>query len=169
MLANFPTFSLSRPADTLAHLCAMGWLNATEEVVKMEKAGEGNMNLVVRVTTTERSFILKQSRPWVEKYPSIAAPGDRMLVEVAFYQAVSNHPAVSARMPAILAVDVDSRSAIIEDLGTASDCTDLYANGRIDPQPLAAWLSQLHGVQVPDALKGQLQNREMRALNHAHI
>lgn len=135
----------------------------------MEKAGEGNMNLVVRAVTTRRSFILKQSRPWVEKYPSIEAPGDRMLVEVAFYQAVSDHPAVADRMPAIFAVDEGSRSAILEDLGTASDCTDLYATGRLDPQPLATWLSELHDVQVPDPLREGLRNREMRKLNHAHI
>jgi 5-methylthioribose kinase len=169
MSATFSTLSLDRPKDIKAHLQALGWLPATEKVTRMEIAGEGNMNLVVRVVTAERSFILKQSRPWVEKYPSIAAPGDRILSEVAFYQAVAGQSAVASRMPAILAVDEESRSAMLEDLGTASDCTDLYAGGRVDPQPLAAWLSGLHTVPVPDGLRGRLRNREMRTLNHAHI
>ena len=169
MSASFPTLSLDRLADVEKHLRALDWLAETEDVLSMEKAGEGNMNLVVRVVTRGRSFILKQSRPWVEKYPSIAAPGDRLLVEMAFYQAVSGHPSVMDRMPAILGVDEGSRSAVIEDLGIASDCTDLYDAGRIDPQPLMRWLADLHGVEVDATLRGRLRNREMRTLNHAHI
>ena len=43
----------------------------------------------LRVQTAERSFILKQSRPWVEKYPAIPAPEERVLVEAAFYEPLS--------------------------------------------------------------------------------
>lgn len=169
MPATFPTLSLQRPDEVVAHLRALNWLAPTEEVLKLEKAGEGNMNLVVRVVTDSRSFILKQSRPWVEKYPSIAAPGDRLLVEMAFYEAVSGVSSVAGAMPAILAVDEASRSAILDDLGAASDCTDMYGSGRIETEPLVAWLSELHAVEVPGPLRGRLENREMRILNHAHI
>lgn len=48
--------------------------HADEVVEGVEREGEGNMNCVVRVMTSRRSFILKQSRPWVEKYPGFAAP-----------------------------------------------------------------------------------------------
>ena len=48
------------------------------------------MNCTLRVTTTRRSFILKQARPWVEKYPQIAAPVERARVEAAFYAAVAD-------------------------------------------------------------------------------
>src|SRR2546421_5684303 len=43
-------------------------------------AGEGNMNYTLRIGTSERSFVMKQARPWVEKYPHIAAPWDRALM-----------------------------------------------------------------------------------------
>lgn len=169
MPASLRTLTLDDPDGIEAHLRSLDWLNGNEEIVRLEKAGEGNMNLVVRVVTTTRSFILKQSRPWVEKYPSIAAPGDRILAEVAFYQAVAESPSVSSRMPEILAVDEASRSAVLEDLGMAADCTDLYGGSRIDARPLAGWLSELHAVKVPDGLRDRLRNRAMRKLNHAHI
>ena len=36
------------------------------------RAGDGNMNCTVRVTTGTGTLIVKQSRPWVEKYPRFA-------------------------------------------------------------------------------------------------
>ena len=59
-------------------------LHPGETLLGAEKAGEGNMNCTVRVLTSAGSFILKQSRPWLEKYPHIAAPFDRTLVEARF-------------------------------------------------------------------------------------
>ncbi len=78
------------PGELEDYLTAKGWLDAPLEGV--ERAGEGNMNLVLRVRTVAgsvigsagRSAIVKQSRDWVEKYPDIAAPGDRIWVEAAF-------------------------------------------------------------------------------------
>src|SRR3990172_12931089 len=66
-----------------------GWILPGESLVSVTKAGEGNMNLTLRLKTTERSFILKQARPWVEKYPSIEAPAARARVEAGFYRAVA--------------------------------------------------------------------------------
>jgi 5-methylthioribose kinase len=40
------------------------------------------MNCVLRIETA-RSFIIKQSRGYVEKYPQIAAPAERVLTEGA--------------------------------------------------------------------------------------
>ena len=64
-----------------AFLHDQGWLPANESIQEVTRAGDGNMNCAVRVTTTATSFILKQSRPWVEKYPEIAAPVERALRE----------------------------------------------------------------------------------------
>ncbi|MBK8314154.1 MAG: hypothetical protein IPL01_09085 [Acidobacteria bacterium] len=61
-----------------------GWLNTDERVISAGKAGEGNMNYTLRVETSDRSFILKQARPWVEKYPQVSAPWDRAIVEGSF-------------------------------------------------------------------------------------
>ena len=52
----------------------LNFLNKNEALIQTEIAGEGNMNVVMRLKTNQRSFILKQSRPFVKKYPNIAAP-----------------------------------------------------------------------------------------------
>ena len=42
-----------------------------EDLLNVTKAGEGNMNVVLRIKTNRRSFIFKQSRPYVQKYQDI--------------------------------------------------------------------------------------------------
>ena len=63
-----------------------------------EKIGDGNLNLTVRLHMERRSGILKQARPWVEKYPHIAAPVGRSAVEAAFYKTVLPEPAFKERL-----------------------------------------------------------------------
>ncbi len=141
------------------------WLMPGESVQRAEIAGQGNMNCVVRAVTPSRSFILKQSRPWVEKYSDIAAPFDRALVEAEFYRVVSG--AVAADwMPQFYWVDPTSRILCLEDIGTGGDLSRLYAGARLDAadqQRVGGFLSALH------TSRSQMLNREMRALNHFHI
>ena len=75
-------------AELQQYLSEQEWLQAGEKIETLEKAGEGNMNLVLRVKTNQRSLIIKQSRPWVEKYPHILAPLERAIVEGQFYQLI---------------------------------------------------------------------------------
>ncbi len=141
------------------------WLMPGEAVLRAEIAGQGNMNCVVRAVTPSRSFILKQSRPWVEKYSDIAAPFDRALVEAEFYRVVTGTNAADW-MPKFYWVDPTSRILCLEDIGTGGDLSSLYANPRLaaaDQQRLCRFLSALHNS------RSQLLNREMRALNHFHI
>ena len=63
------------------------WLKEDDKVGILEKPGEGNMNFVLRVIPESgKSFIIKQSRPWVEKYPQIVAPIDRIKIESEYRQ-----------------------------------------------------------------------------------
>ena len=39
------------------------WLNANENIISISKPGEGNMNVVLRVITNQRSFILNNRAP----------------------------------------------------------------------------------------------------------
>ena len=73
---------------------------AAESVCGLGRAGEGNMNLTLRVQTEERSFILKQARPWVEKYPDIPAPKERCWWRPPFTKAVADCPLVASACPA---------------------------------------------------------------------
>jgi 5-methylthioribose kinase len=156
-----------------AYLAAQGWLDTGERLQQVERAGEGNMNCVLRVVTSARSFILKQSRPWVEKYPSIAAPWDRALVEAAFYREVQTDRSVAGYLPKLLAFDPAARLLMLENLGGAPDFTFIYSPAAAifdtDLISLTEFLIALHGSFRNPALAATFANSEMRALNHEHI
>jgi 5-methylthioribose kinase len=154
-----------------------GWMPADAALLDVAPAGEGNMNLVLRVRWRDaagavRSVVLKQARPRVEKFPEIPAPVGRLAVEVAFYRAVSSVPRLAAAMPALLAVDEEAAAALLEDLGAAADYTGLYGDEDLaqgDLDQLLRWLSALHSLEVDAGARPRLANRDMRALNHAHL
>lgn len=155
-----------------AYLQARGWLAPDETLRGAAKAGEGNMNYTLRVSTSQRSFILKQARPWVEKYPHIAAPWERALVEGQFYKAIAEDAELAARMPQLLGLDAQSHILALEDLGEAQDFTSLYRGEELmDAQleELAAYLSRLHFLPGDTERKRMFTNRAMRTLNHFHI
>lgn len=57
-----------------AYLQSRDWLEPQESLSSAELAGQGNMNCTSRIRSSRRTFIMKQARPWVAKYPSIAGP-----------------------------------------------------------------------------------------------
>ncbi len=149
-----------------------GVLKAEDRVESAARAGDGNMNCTVRARTGSGSFILKQARPWVEKYPQFAAPWDRACREAEFYQLAATRPELAAMMPRVRHFDVGSRVLVLEDLGEAADCTGVYRGERFtvgEVASLAAFLSALHREFMGDENAARLLNREMRELNHAHI
>jgi 5-methylthioribose kinase len=178
---NRPAFALAHPevflvdptdADGLGrYLLDRGVLSPADLPVRLARAGEGNMNCTVRVTAPRRRLVVKQGRPWVEKYDHIAAPWDRTLVEAAFYEAVAGDPHVAGRMPALLHVDKTSRIIVLDDVD-APDWTALYAGTTIDRPTLTAlveYVTALHTLRIDADKAAIFENREMRALNHEHI
>lgn len=165
-----PDFPLLSVGDLATAGRVLSRAGVPGEVVRAEKAGEGNMNLTLRVTLAGgRTVILKQSRPWVEKYDFIAAPGDRANVEAAFYRLVAADPDVAGKMPGLLGHDPASCAIALQDLGAASDLTSLYRGDALGPDEtvqLGAFLRALHELR-PSAPPPA--NHDMRALNHAHI
>ncbi len=156
-----------------SYLRRQQWLAADEAIRTLAKAGEGNMNCTLRVTTNQRSFIIKQARPWVEKYPAIVAPWERALIEGRFYQLIAEHAALQQSMPRLLGSDAASRINVFEDLGASDDLTWLYGGGRslelVQVETLAGYLTQLHRSFLTYADKPAFANRAMRELNHFHI
>ena len=170
--ANYTLLHIDRPEELAAYAHARGWLLPAESVCALGRAGEGNMNLTLRVQTAERSFILKQARPWVEKYPAIPAPEERVLVEAAFYRAVAGCPLVAERMPGFLGWDEENFVAAFEDLGETADCTDLYNDGEAafaSLPGLCQWLAALHQAAFDEPTRARMENRAMRQLNHEHL
>ena len=158
--------------ELAAHLGQLGWLDAGEEIRSAEKPGDGNMNCTLRVTTSRRSVILKQARPWVERYDHIPAPWNRALVEGKFYELAAAYPEVRDRMPRFMGLDVPSRMLMLEDVGRGADFTGVYRGDVLrtgDVDELAAFLSALHRIAVPADATEIFANREMRDLNHQYI
>lgn len=155
------------------YLQQQDWLNADEQVESSEVPGAGNMNFTLRVITNQRSFIIKQSREYVEKYPQVAAPQERALREAEFYQLVATKPQLAAEMPKLIGVDKESNVLLMEDLGEGSDYTKLYKNGEtIDKAELVElikFVAALHNAFPVDAVEKPITNKEMRALNHEHM
>jgi 5-methylthioribose kinase len=172
--AAHPEVFLIDPADGAAvsrYLIDLGILSSADTPVHVSRAGEGNMNCTLRVIAAERRVIVKQGRPWVEKYDHIAAPWDRTLVEAAFYEALSRDVRLTARMPRLLHVDRTSRILVLEDV-RAPDFTSLYAGEILDwtiATTLSDYLGNLHSLGVDPSHRAVFANREMRVLNHEHM
>ena len=142
-----------------------GWLDGRFRFAEI--AGEGNMNLTLRIVTDADSIVLKQSVPYVAKYPNIPAPIDRDRVEAAFYQSLQGMP-MAAVMPIFKGHAPEYHLLAFEDLGPASDCTDIYSDVALDSDipELLSWLRDLHQLHIESNV---FTNRDMRMLNHAHI
>lgn len=160
------------PSSVQVCLSQLGWLNPGETFISTDRAADSNMNCTLRVTTNQRTFILKQSRPWVEKYPHIAAPWDRNLIETRFYEVTSTDAVLGQQMPKILGSDPASRTLMLEDLGEAGDLSGIYNNDTLKQSEaitLINYLSRLHSQFDASIFGQEFTNREMRALNHFHI
>lgn len=149
------------------------WISNQEKVLSTEKPGEGNMNFVNRIVTDQKSFILKQSRPWVQKYPQIEAPIERIHVEYHFYHFIAPYKDINRFTPAVIGFDPEHFILALEDLGNGADYTYLYQKDKLlsatEVEALSRLLSVLHQVQVDEEEKVQFDNQAMKILNHEHI
>ncbi|MEM9367984.1 MAG: phosphotransferase [Planctomycetota bacterium] len=167
------TLSKENPTQILDTLRRLGICTPHETLSRVEKAGEGNMNLVLRVITDQRSVIVKQSRPWVEKYPSIAAPAERLLAEIEFYDRVASDRSLRSQMPGVIAADPVRHLMVLEDLGLSSDFSCLYGTPEagIESETVfehaMAWLERLHDAR--HSTGGAIGCQALRELNHEHM
>ena len=175
------------PADLTDHLRRRGVLRPRRllrrrpAVARAERLGGGNMNCVVRARLDdgESTLIVKQSRPWVEKYPDIAAPPERSRAEARYYELVDHVPALAAASPRLIDHDGAENVLVLSDLGPAADLSTLYADPAAWNRPvagaptllaaLANYLASLHGHFADWPPARPVANKAMRVLNHEHI
>ena len=151
------------------YLFSQGVLNSDKEkVLSTEKPGEGNMNVVLRIKTNERSLILKQSRLYVEKYPQIKAPIERIGVEHQFYKSVQDKKLVDY-LPKIIYYNESEHILILQDLGTCNDMCTIYKSRKIDIKLLLKLIRVLSVVHGKNTSKDFPKNKGLRLLNHQHI
>ncbi|CAH0996139.1 Methylthioribose kinase [Emticicia aquatica] len=146
-----------------------GWLSPNETIISYEKAGEGNMNFVFRLTTNARSIIVKQSRAYVQKYPQIAAPIERIFVEDAYYQQIASNQTMASFSPKVLIVDKTNHLMLMEDLGKGSDYSFLYKRDMVineaDLLQFVTYLNALHDIEPVNFI----DNSGMKNLNAEHL
>ena len=143
----------------------IGFLKLSEIINEIEIAGEGNMNVVLRIKTNKRTFILKQSRPFVQKYPDLPAPIDRIDVEKKFYDLMDQN----SFFPKILGYLPSDYILLLEDLGKGDDLTSLYTTRRITFDLIKEFTLGLYYIHKKKAPIDYPENIELRKLNHDHI
>ncbi|MEL6720273.1 MAG: aminoglycoside phosphotransferase [Bacteroidota bacterium] len=167
--------TLETPISTIVdYLLDKKILTQKPQEASTEKPGEGNMNLVLRFQYDQYSVILKQSKAFVNKYPSIPAPEERIATEAQYYKYAAQIPQIVHQMPKLLHYDVENNLTIMEDLGEGSDFMYVYdrdktlTNNQIEA--LLTYLSHLHrkewSVEEQNAFP---DNLKLRQLNHQHI
>lgn len=162
------------PQTIEAYLRDQQWITPENKVLALEKPGEGNMNVVIRVKLDQGSLILKQSRPYVQKYPQIPAPIERVEIESRFYELVSNHAALSAYLPKMIGYDAEQYIFALEDLGESADYTFLYQKEvpvvSAEIETAFGFLYQLHQTEFAEKeIKHFPDNMALRQLNHEHL
>lgn len=152
--------------DILQYLISKKLINKNIENIDTEVAGQGNMNYVLRIKT--HGVILKQSSAFVQKYPQIQAPIDRIKTENAYYEAIKSNETLTGFSPKIMRFDVKNHIIAMEDLGQSNDFMAIYETGQINAkvgENLMKYLSQLHSIKNIKFVA----NHEMKKLNHEHI
>src|SRR5213593_3060445 len=99
MAVNPPMFEIT-PDHALNYLRSRGWVNGPAEV---EPLSGGVSNLVLRVTTPDRRFVLKQSRPQLRTRDAWFSDLNRIHREKEVMQAL--HPFLPSVVPEVLHVD----------------------------------------------------------------
>jgi len=140
-----------------------------EKISHISIPGESNMNLVLRIQTNLSSYILKQAKPYVRKYPHILAPISRIQIEYEFLKQLEQNSFLASLSPKVLQYDDQNHLMLLEDLGEGCDYLTLYKENRIlkplEINKLVDYLVHLHQLQVPTFPP----TNAMRSLNHEHI
>jgi 5-methylthioribose kinase len=155
-----------------AFLKEQGFINPGEEVIRTEKPGEGNMNFVARIYTQKRSIIIKQANPYVQRYPQIPAPPERVLVEAEFYHTIQVYEDLATSMPTLIGIDATNHVIALQDMGASTDCIFLYQKGKsfgvTELKQLVEFLNKLHAIPF-NQIANYSKNLALRKLNHEHL
>jgi 5-methylthioribose kinase len=159
--------------DTLpAYLVALGVIPEGVQV-SVEDPGAGNINWVRRARPDSGpSWIVKQARPALERFPEYSVSTDRIRIEARYYETVA--PLDSEHLcPTVHHFDDPQRVLVLEDLGQAERMDRALTRGaEIDRacRSLGRFLGAVHQASHRDsALVERFANDEMRRLHGDHI
>ena len=155
------------------YLLRRGLLRPGEEAT-LELAGEGNINWVrrVRISPHDRSFILKQARPALERFPEYRVTTERIVFESRYYE-IARASDREDLLPSVLDFDERERVLILEDLGPAERLDQALGrgyDGRDVAHALGQFLGRVHAAtRDAPGLTERFANDAMRRLHGDHI
>ena len=155
-----------------AYLRGVGLLGRTESA-RIEPAGDGNINWVRRVRAGDRSWVVKQARPALERFPQYRTSTIRITCEARWLETVRpwDHDGVC---PAVVLFDEATRTLVLEDLGDVPRLDRVLArrdgDGRAAAARLAGFLGAVHAsTEGDESLVPRFPNGEMQRLHGDHI
>lgn len=157
-------------ADLPSYLQSIG-IPATGDGIDVEPAGDGNINWVRRVRAGGRSWIVKQARPSLERFPQYRASTERIVFEARYFE--SARPFDRERIcPHVLHFDEPARVLVLEDLGGAQRLDRALAAGGEEDDAIArvaAFLGAVHAATRTMDLADRFANHDMRRLHGDHV
>ncbi len=141
--------------------------------VRVEPAGDGNINWVRRVSTPGggASWVVKQARPALERFPQYRVSTERIVFEARYYEVVAPFDSQGV-CPRVVHFDETQRVLVLEDLGNAERLDAALARGADATDTAAALGSFLGAVHAGTAaldLAPRFANDAMRRLHGDHI
>lgn len=157
-------------ASLAAHLVARG-LVAGGDTITVEPAGDGNINWVRRARSRSRSWIVKQARPALERFPQYRASTERIVFEERWF-AIARPLDARGVCPRVLDFDAERRALVLEDLGDAERLDHALLRGgdvRGVLCDVGALLGAVHRATREAALAERFANDDMRRLHGEHV
>jgi 5-methylthioribose kinase len=157
-------------ADLPSLLSGMG-LVPSGSALEVEPAGDGNINWVRRARSREGSWIVKQARPRLERFPEYAAPTERIVCERRYFEIAATLD-VDGVCPEVLGFDESDRVLVLADLGTSERLDHALARGADVTAALdtvTRLLGRVHAATRDPGLAARFDNQEMRRLHGDHI
>jgi 5-methylthioribose kinase len=143
-----------------------------DEALAVEPAGDGNINWVRRARLRDgRSWIVKQARAELERFPEYSAPTERSVFEARYWE-LAREVDDAGICPRILHFDERERVLVLEDLGDAERLDRRLLRGG-DGEPaaraLGRFLARVHAATTDPSLAARFPNDGMRRLHGDHI
>jgi 5-methylthioribose kinase len=172
------TQDLLTEASLPDYLRSIGLVGESDRV-SVEKAGDGNINWVRRASVfapgvgaqARASWIVKQARPALERFPEYEVTTERIVFEHRWYETVRRLDEDGV-CPQLHGFDAAARVLVIEDLGGAERLDAALARGAPVTralEQLARFLGNVHSATRDPSLAKRFANDEMQRLHGDHI
>jgi 5-methylthioribose kinase len=153
------------------YLIGLGIL-APGDLVAVEPAGDGNINWVRRARAADgRTWIVKQARGALEKFPQYEADTSRLKCEARYLEVARSYD-FDGVLPGVHHFDERHRVLVLEDIGPVPHMGErLLAGADLDGdlERIARLLARVHEATAGVDLAPSFANEQMRRLHGDHI